>query len=154
MTVGSSTPLPASMWTPPDTILEESMRLLYSDLVRQVREEFSSIPGFGTLESMLIERVCFEYVSMRDDELRGAPSSSTPTATNTRRKNHLEHVKLWTGLAAQLQRSVADAIDRDKAIAAVYNTVAGALADAVEHATVDTETAEEIRLALAASLSK
>lgn len=117
-------PLPDEMWTlPEDTIRNEQYRLLFTEISTRLRSEMAEVPGFGVLQQMLIERIAFMYVWIRDAE-----ASNDPRLAG---RNYKETMQLWSTLAASLHKDSRSAVDREEIrnhiIKGVLGTINGVL---------------------------
>lgn len=88
--------LGAEFWVQPDTALDETFRLMYSQLLQVFREEVRERDG-GALDYMIVERLAFMYVFLR---MREADSEMTDRNRRELQKDWLELAtsmkKLWT----------------------------------------------------------
>lgn len=105
----------------PDAIEDEGLRALYDEVAVRLREEASSRVGFGMLEQLMVERVAFLYVWIRDREARGVGSEGVNPTDPTKRpgfvheRNYRETMDMWFDWATKLQRAEAKGLDEDEA---------------------------------------
>lgn len=117
------TDLPTSFWALPDgAVPNESLQLIYAELVKNLLKEFAEVPGFGVLEQMCIERACFLYVHIRGKE--GASGFANDRA-------YKETLQLWTQMVQDLRKLKNLAVDvdalRDKILTNVGATIQNVL---------------------------
>lgn len=109
--------LPDEFWNQPEeAIADQGLRALYHTVVDQMKEELSEKPGFGTLETMMVERVVYLYFRIRDKEGAGAEGFDHD-------RNYKEINQLWSTMAANLQKNWLIATDPEKVRQHVYDQV-------------------------------
>jgi len=123
-------PLPDVMWTLPreEAIQQEEYRTLFTELVHQLRSEMAEVPGFGVLQQMMVERVVYLYVWLRDLEAR---SEDDAQARALMGRNYKETLQLWVSMSEGLHKSSRSAVDREEirnhVIKGVMTTINGVM---------------------------
>lgn len=103
-----SNPLPANMWElPAEAIENEQYRVLFTEISARLRSEMSEVPGFGVLQEMMVERIAFLYVWLRDREARGLDATLAG-------RNYKETMQLWVSMAASLHKDARTSVDREE----------------------------------------
>lgn len=115
-------PLPPEMWQiTPEAIEDETLRTLYGEVLLHLREEIAEVPGFGVLQQMMVERIAFLYVWLRDQERQGLGALAG--------RNYKETLGLWMNMASTLHKDVRTSVDAEKIrehiVSAVSNAING-----------------------------
>lgn len=85
--------LPKEFWTQPGEALgDENLQLIYAEVCERLRAESGEA---DTLELMLIERIAFLYVHIRNKERDDSFAND---------RAYKETLQLWTGMAADLRK--------------------------------------------------
>lgn len=122
--------LPDDFWDLRDGAIEdEGLRALHADVVRELRADAAATPGFGALEALMLERVAFLYIYIRDREAAAASGPMPHGFAHDRA--YKETLQLWQGMAAGLQKQGAkskdDAEVRQHVLDAVTRTISAVL---------------------------
>lgn len=96
-----------------ESIEDESLREVYETLVSRMRHDASVHGVSGAVEMLMIERVAFEYIWMRDRERLGIgvngihPANPDLTPGFTHERSWRDTIAQWYELAHRLQRALA-----------------------------------------------
>lgn len=86
-------PLPAEFWSQhPEALGDEALQLIYAEVSQRLKNEN---PDADTLELMLIERVAFLYVHIRNKENKKLFAHD---------RAYKETLQLWGAMAADLRK--------------------------------------------------
>jgi hypothetical protein len=112
---------------PEDAFQHEDTTKLHEEITVFLRNEFSSRPGLGTVEMMMVERTAFFYCWVRDRERSGVGtedgSTPNPVAADAdqdqqpqrqgfvHERNYKEAIQLLSDMLARLQRASSDTAD-------------------------------------------
>lgn len=102
--------LPDDFWALPEDAVSEAKRQIYNTLVERMRDEFAEMPGYGVLEQMLIERVCYLYIHIKDKE-----SSTIGTEGGfAHDRAYKETLQLWQSMAGDVRKAKTVVVDADQ----------------------------------------
>jgi hypothetical protein len=95
-------------------IRSESLRAVYREVVKRLRADAAARPSLGTIELVMVERVAFLYVWVRDREEQGIGregSVENPTQAPgfVHERTYRETLQMWFDMAAKLQSAFARA---------------------------------------------
>lgn len=96
---------PDGLFTLSAQIETAEMRQLYEEIVAQLRQEFDQVPTFGTLEQLVLERIAYGYVFMRDKELRNEHWDL---------KSYKEFMRVWMDMVSRIQTAKNSAKDAER----------------------------------------
>lgn len=87
--------LPPEFWTQPEALIQDdSLKLVYAEISRRMREDLRVMKTPTTLEYMLAERVTALYMHIRQKET---------TSSFAHDRAYKETMQLWVQMAAQLR---------------------------------------------------
>lgn len=113
--------MPAEFYAQPaDSIGDESLQLIYSEVVDRLQKEN---PHADTLECMMLERVAFLYVHIRHKETQKSFAHD---------RAYKETLQLWVQMAASLQKKREANLNLDDIKDKIVNSVQIAVMDAAK----------------------
>lgn len=128
--------LPPDMWTlPPETITSDHLKLLHAELADRLRHEAADTPGFGTVEAMMVERLVFTYISIRDREQHKIGEKDKETGANKgfeHERNYKETVQMWMQMAQGFQAAKNKAVDEKKVKEHILTKIASVISQAIQ----------------------
>ncbi len=127
---------PAEFWAQPQVIVrDEPLKLMYAELVARLKEEAEAIPGFGVVETMMMERVALLYCHIRQKEaLADRPGRTESTNSGfAHDRAYKETMALWFQMAGELRKVRGGlSADPEKVRAEVMGEVAERIRDVLQ----------------------
>lgn len=118
--------LPAEFWEQPEALIaQDSLKLVYAEVARRLREDLREWGTPSTLQLMLAERTAALYIHMRQKE------SSAEGFANDRA--YKETIQLWVQMASQLGKTSKGDVDPEE----IRRTVLKEVARAIKNVTKD-----------------
>lgn len=97
--------IPPELFEPaPEAIHDPGLRALYDKVVEGLMEDAKETPGFGMIEAMLIERMAFLYIMIRDKERYNIGEERQGNLVGfAHERNHKEILATWLGMTQGMQ---------------------------------------------------
>lgn len=122
------------LWEPsPGAIRSPHLQTMYPQVLEALQMEVAQVPAFGTLDAMIVERIAFTYISIRDRESHriGEKDEAGRFVGFEHERNYKETQQMWMDMATKVQKQLKGAVNEDEVRTKVLESVQAAVGQVI-----------------------